>query len=53
MKRVEVTMAFTVPAFYTFDDTAGLVSKLMEPVKEVAKNADVISVVVDEDDDEG
>lgn len=62
MKSVEVTMTFKVPTFYTFDDTAGLVAKIMEPVKKIVKesalgsslasDADVVSVVVDEDDDE-
>lgn len=62
MKRVEATIRFTVPSFYTFDDTARLVSKLMEPVRKVVKegmrgsvlandDADVASVVVDEDDE--
>jgi hypothetical protein len=59
MKRVEVTMTFTVPGFYTFDDVSSAVSQITSKVRETANErsgvgvtADVVSVVVDEDDEE-
>lgn len=52
MKSVEVTMTFKVPAFYDFDATSGLVSEIMTQVKTKATDADVVSVVIDEDDEE-
>ena len=51
-KKVELTITFSVPEFYRFDDVAGLVSNIVSQAKAQSEDADAVSVVIDEEDDE-